>query len=372
MFRLRSINFLDALITSALAAMLPLYLAYRGLDIVSIAFIIAWMPVIFTLSRMLFASIADQIGLRPFFALNGVANAAASLAYLFSLAPAHYAAGRFLEGIRGGAIWAVTRTAAARITREKRAEVETSKLSAIRTIAYAAGTILGGILVLALSFEGTFMLLAALGLAIAAISLTMPRDPPARVDWRGIANRLDFRKLPARLKETAVVMMFGMPGTSLVLNMLLALYLFSLGLDYAQIGIAFAVWYLANAAVVPIALKFERSFKRIAAYSGIFSCAGMLAIPLVGPDAVFLPVALAGVGDGLGSIVWEALIMGSARARSISTDIGWVHVPAHFLTGIMLAIGGIFLASYGYFAAFALAAAFFALYAFLSRYMLNS
>ena len=67
MDELRMINFLDAFITSSLSIIIPLLLVARGFNVVQIGLVVSISPVIFVVSRSIFAAMSDQVGVRRFF-----------------------------------------------------------------------------------------------------------------------------------------------------------------------------------------------------------------------------------------------------------------------------------------------------------------
>jgi hypothetical protein len=74
--RLISVNVLDAFITEAYNLVIPLLLVERKIDLATIGLIFSILPLVFVISRFLFAAFADSLGLRSFFNLNAISNSA--------------------------------------------------------------------------------------------------------------------------------------------------------------------------------------------------------------------------------------------------------------------------------------------------------
>jgi|GEM_PF-684168 len=366
MVRFRAFNALDSFITAALTMMVPLSLSSRGVSLVEIGGIVALMPFVFTLSRLLFAAVADGVGTRPFFILNAAANAGASFLYMNASTATTYASGRFLEGLRGGAIWAVNRLEALELTKERRVENEYAKLVAIRVLTYAIGTLAAGYIAYRLGFEGGFFLLALVSLVALALSFTIGSGVLQSESLRTMLSRLDFRKKGKDLWRMSRIMLVGMPATSLPLNLLLPIYLSAAGFGYGEIGVALAFYYLVGAIIVPVALRFEKSAGKISLYCGVFYAGGIALLPFMTGE-IYIPILLMAIGDGLGSIAWEGIIAKGARgSKNQATDVGFMHVPAHMFTALMLALSGAIAQFFGFIAAFYMCGALMLLYGALA------
>jgi len=284
---------------------------------------------------------------------------------------ATYVSGRFLEGLRGGAIWSVNRVEALALTKERRVENEYAKLTAIRVLMFAIGTLAAGYIVLKAGFEVGFFMLALVSLCALALSFTIGSGALRNEPLQFILSRLDFRKKGKEVWKVAGVMLVGMPATSLPLNLLLPIYLHTVGFGYGEIGVALAFYYLAAALVVPVALRFEKSLGKISVYCGAFYALGALLLPFL-TDMIYVPILLMALGDGLGSIIWEGLIAkGAHGSKNQATDVGFMHVPAHVFTTIMLALAGGIAQFYGFAAAFAMCGMLMLGYGLLARRMLE-
>jgi MFS family permease len=153
MDELRLINFLDSLIAYALSMLVPLLLLSRGVDVVSIGLVVSLSPVIFVISRSIFAAISDQIGVRRAFIFNGAMDVVAVGVYIVANNTLMFSIGKMLEGLRNGAMWAVNRTAIFMRNSGKEAIAESTRTQGIRTAAAAIGIVAAGVLLARYGFE---------------------------------------------------------------------------------------------------------------------------------------------------------------------------------------------------------------------------
>lgn len=369
MLKFRAFNAMDAFISAALAVLVPLALESRGVSIVEIGGIVALMPIVFTLSRTLFASLADGIGTKPFFMLNAATNTAAAFLYMNASSASAYLSGRFLEGVRGGSIWAVNRLEALELSVERRIEKEFARLAGLRSFCFALGTMGAGFIAEKIGFEGAFFGMGILGAAAFALSMTIGSGTFKTEPLHLILARLDIRKKSAKMWRAAACMVPAMSATTLPLSFLLPLYLDSRGLGYEQIGVAIALYYLVDASATQFALR-VRNMRDNAAYAAFFFCAGVAA--LVATDVPYAGVVLLAMGDGFCAVVWEALIVhGSRGSKNSATDIGLMHIPAHFVTAMLLVAAGVIVGAFGFPAAFMLSGALMLAYCIMVRIELD-
>ncbi|MFQ6065138.1 MAG: hypothetical protein ACE5L6_06650 [Candidatus Bathyarchaeia archaeon] len=81
------IQFLNSFISGVLTIALPLLMKERNIDIVIIGLIFACLPLIFQLTRMLFAIISDFLGRKLFFVLNGFLSILSGSVYYLAYTP---------------------------------------------------------------------------------------------------------------------------------------------------------------------------------------------------------------------------------------------------------------------------------------------
>ena len=108
--RLLAINFLYTFITSALAFILPLYLLSLGFDLGITGALISSLPLTFLIFRIVFASLADDIGTASVGFIYSSLTLLSVGFYAFFISPIGFAIASFTEGFRASAFWAIVRT----------------------------------------------------------------------------------------------------------------------------------------------------------------------------------------------------------------------------------------------------------------------
>lgn len=211
MDELRVINFLDSLIAYALSMMVPLLLLARGVDVVSIGLVVSLSPVIFVISRSIFAAVSDQVGVRRAFVFNGVMNVVVIGVYVVANNTLVFSAGKMLEGLRNGAMWAVNRTAIFMRNSGKSAIAESTTTQGIRTAAAAVGIVAAGMLLVRYGFEEALVFFGLLGVVLLSLSLLVEGKGRRKVKMKEVLGQLDFRKRNDFLKKTSLV---GIPSLS--------------------------------------------------------------------------------------------------------------------------------------------------------------
>jgi MFS family permease len=74
MRKLIILNVFDAFISGAYMLIIPLLLIKRNISLSIIGFIFSIFPVVFLVSRLIFASAAEKVGYKKFFNINALGN----------------------------------------------------------------------------------------------------------------------------------------------------------------------------------------------------------------------------------------------------------------------------------------------------------
>lgn len=88
---------------------LPLMMAERNIDVVTMGLVFASLPMIFQLGRMFFATVSDFWGRKFFFVLHGFLGVVSGLIYYLARTPLEFLFGKVMEGSKDGSVWAVNR-----------------------------------------------------------------------------------------------------------------------------------------------------------------------------------------------------------------------------------------------------------------------
>jgi len=373
MDELRVINFLDSFITNALSVLIPLLLVAKGVDVVAVGFVVSISPVIFVVSRSVFAALSDQVGVRRFFVLNGAMNLVAVFIYLIAESPFMFSVGKVFEGVRNGAIWAVNRTAVVlKKGREKAAE-EMSVVQAIRTGSAAFGIVAAGLLLQSYSFDVVLVFFALLSFILFGVSFLTPSSRRMKVKFSRLFEQLDFRSKSDVLKRTSFVLIFQSVATNVMLSLIFPLFLKELGYDYWLIGFVIALYYLVSAVVAFLLSKKGVISLFVYMWLGAFLFFfGAVATPFLGGVWAIPFILLMGAGDGTSTPVWELLVFNSVRnKKDVSSDIALVHTPPNLSNSVGIILAGLLVKLVGYWVVFVLCGILFLLFAYLSSKLLR-
>lgn len=81
---------------------------------------------------------------------------------------------------------------------------------------------------------------------------------------------------------------------------------------------------------------------------------------------------LMGVGDGVSTPLWEALVFNSTRnSRDVSSDIALVQTPPNLAQAVCLILAGVLVKLFGYWLVFGLCGVFFVVSFYLSFKLLK-
>jgi MFS family permease len=197
---------LNSIISGILTIVIPLLMVERNIDIVTIGFVFAAMPLVFQTIRLLFGAISDIIGRKFFFVLNSLLNIVVLIIYSVAATPFIFLSGKVMEGVKNASIWSVNRASLLDFRKDKRRIL--AKMIGVTHIASAIGNIAAGFLILWLSYTNTIVL--AIFLAIlsvpAALSLKIKKTGRFRkVKIKQILDKIDIRKKDNRFKKFTVL-----------------------------------------------------------------------------------------------------------------------------------------------------------------------
>lgn len=360
MDELRIINFLDAFITSSLSIIIPLLLVARGVSVVQIGLVVSMSPVIFVVSRSIFAAMSDQVGVRRFFILNGVMNVISFLIYMVASSPFLFSIGKMFEGVRNGTIWAVNRTAVF-LRRGKGGAAEMTRTQAIRTAAAAMGIVATGILLNTYTFNMTFVFFIILSVVLLAVSFLVEGSGKSKVKMTEIFGQLDFRRKSDILKKGSLVAIPQSVATAIPLSLVFPLFLNSIGYSYGWIGVAIALYYAVSATTAFVYMKMKWGAMSIWV-GGFCFLVGAILLPLLGGMWAMPLIGIMGIGDGMSTPLWEAVVFNCVKkSRDVSSDIALLHTPSNLSNAVGLIISGVLVAMWGYGVVFVLCGVLFVL-----------
>ncbi len=375
MDKLAAINFLESSISSGFQITIPLLLLERGLDLVTIGIIFSIMPLVFFSARLLFASLADQMGVKKFFISSGACAAIASAFYLSAASPLVFSLGKTFEGLKSSSFWAVNRTAVVQLSKDK-AEKQAALLSGIRSFALSMGMLIPGIIISFYSFEASLLAMLAASTAIIFFSLALPKkfENEQGPTLSSTLKQLDPRKKPARFWLVSLTIPFIDVPTYTVLPFILAVFMRAqLGFDYATIGFSLAAYYAIQSLGTFFSVKTKMTSKHVAVLATLLFTPSAAAIAFTNGYA-FIALSLAmSFACGLCLKSFESLLIKTAeKSKTISVDIGLLHIPIRAGEFVFYLLVGLLVKWFSYASIFWLCAAAIAIFSLSSKQLLEN
>lgn len=361
------IQFLNSFISGILVIALPLLMKDRNIDVVTIGLIFACLPMIFQLTRMLFAIVSDFLGRKLFFVLNGFLNILSSSVYYLAYTPLQFLLGKVTEGTKSASLWAVNRAFLLEESGRKR-----KTLVHLRTTAYvssAVGSLLAGILIVWFSYANTLLLCILVGTAVVPTSLLLAE----RKKKRNFSLTKALRYLDLRNKEkafTTFLLLFFAMGLSFGFRggYVFPLFLEENKFDVEAIGVFLGVQtLLAGLSLYLFSKKIK--LEKLILLSGFLYSLFLLLLGFSSHLSAAFLIIVFGLADGLVGGGSEGILVKITGEESYGIDIGLLMMGLHAGTTISLAISGFLIALGGFAAPFLASALIFPIF-YISAYFL--
>lgn len=374
MKRILAVTFLNNFVSGGLTLIIPLLLLEREVDLAEIGVVISILPLVFLVVRLLFAALADQVGWARFYLLvNWPGTLFSTLIYFVAHSIPAFLLGKIVEAVKVSSYWGVNRTAIFSLSPKQKAAGAT-KNAAVLSLSTAIGSAASGV---ALTFVGFPLTLSIL--IFASVILVVP----AALLWRAqkTGSRAGVHNAVALLNPRGKGRSFWLVSFTMIFFSLTFYPLFSLllpvfmaqqlGYDYITIGVAFMCYGLLTASVTFSTLRLPLDERRVAVQSAIALCILFL---LGNSGGYFIALFLAlAVADGLGIGFFESIIAKATRnERTVSVDIGLLHVPMRFAEFTSVLCAGFVAQSFGYMPVFAASGIFFTIFSILSLMILKT
>ncbi|MCX8153458.1 MAG: MFS transporter [Candidatus Bathyarchaeota archaeon] len=374
MKRILTITFLNFFISGGLTLTIPLLLLERNVNIIEIGLVISTLPLVFLITRLLIAAIADLKGWSRFYLLlNWPASLLATLLYLSANSTPIFLLGKIAEACKESAYWAVNRTAIFSLA-PNREEKEATKNTAVIFLATAIGSAIAGLGIYTLGFSVTLGIFIAASAAIGIPSAALWRAGQNFKPKNDVQTRefLGSRNYGRKFWVVSIALLFFSLAYYSLLNLLLPVFMAQrLGYNYLTIGL-FYMLFNAIAGIITLGtLRFQLGTKRAFLQSSIaFFATAFLACSNLYFPALFLALAAA---EGLGMGFFEAIIAKATKNRSrVSFDIGLLHVPMRFAEFISLLYAGIAVEAVGYASIFIFSGIFFAIFSAIALRLIKN
>ena len=339
----------------------------RNIDIVTIGLIFACLPMIFQLTRMLFAVVSDFLGRKLFFVVNGFLNILSSSVYYLAYTPLQFLLGKVTEGTKSASLWAVNRAFLLEESGKKR-----KTLVHLRTTAYvsmAVGSLLAGVLIVWFSYTNTLLLCVLVGAAVVPTSLLLT-DKKKR---GGFSKKKALHYLDLRRKEkvfTVFLVLFFVMGLSFGFKggYIFPLFLEENKFDAEAIGVFIGVQTLLAGLSLYLFSKKIKLEKLILLSGSLYTLFLLLLGFSSRLSAAFLVIVF-GLADGLVGGGSEGILVKITGEKSYGTDIGLLMMGLHAGTTISLATSGFLITLWGFTAPFLSSALIFPIF-YISAYFL--
>jgi MFS family permease len=352
-----------------LGVALPLMMEKRNIDIVTIGFVFASMPMIFQLGRMLFATVSDLWGRKLFFVLNGFLGVISNSIYYMAYTPLEFLLGKIMEGTKSGSLWAVNRA----FLLEK-SEKKWRILIHLRTTAYvsaAVGTLLAGFLVAWFFYEGTLMLTVIVGASVIPLSIFLADKKKKELSMTKALHLLDFRKKKRIFKVFLVLFIIMGLSFGFISGYVFPLFLSDNGFDTGTIGVLLGVQILlAGFFSYFFARRFE--IRKVLLLSGVLYTIVLILLGL-SRSLIISGVLMVtyGIVEGLLSISQEGILSKITDEKSYGTDIGLLWMGHHIGRTLSMAASGILISMFGFIVPFMLSALIYVVFYVISYFKVD-
>jgi len=344
-----TVQILNSLVSGVFGVALPLMMAERNVDIVTIGLVFASLPIVFQLGRMVFATVSDFWGRKLFFLLNGFLSVAVSLVFYLARTPLEFLFGKVTEGTKDGSLWAVNRAFLMEKSEKKWAVLV--HLRAVVYVSYAIGSLIAGFMIVLLFYEGTFMLCALLGALVIPVALLLVSERKEQFSFAKAKHFLDFRKKGKVFKM--FLALFFVMGLSFGLRsgFVFPLFLSSNGFQAEVVGSLIGLQILlAGLFSYTFSGKFDMG--KLVLLSGILYTLLFIVLGFSNSLLAGLLVVLYGIVEGLMSISQEGILSRITNEASYGIDIGLLMMGLHSGNTLSLALSGLLISRWGFAAPF--------------------
>jgi len=369
--KLLATHMLYTFIVSALGVLVPLYLLDQNVDIAMIGLILSLGPLTFTVFRLLFAGIADDVGTRAISIFYAMANLVALEFYLLVISPFGFVAAILSEGLRTSGFWAIARTDVLSGNGIAEPGRELARFSNMRQLADGLGRLAIGFFLVFFAFTGSLSILLVCSLSLTALIISSSER--TRVGFRvgrSTIRHIFKQRSPSFWKASFLQLLVWLPYNMLQ-AFLIPVYLISeLKLGYPEVGMVLALLSLATAGISIVLMKLGVS-NRLLLILTLVSAPALVFMPLLGHDGLIL-LALVAVSFGCSNIVGEYILVDVVfRSKDVSADIGVLYVPLKIAEVLFLSLGGLVIASFGFAPLFFSLAASIGLFVLFGRAVLS-
>jgi MFS transporter, DHA1 family, solute carrier family 18 (vesicular amine transporter), member 1/2 len=292
----------DTLLFTMVVPALPEFAERDGLSDAQAALVFATFPVAQLVTALATAGLVERLGRRPLVVAATLLLAGATLMFAVTEGGAMLALARTAQGVAAGAAWTAGIAAISDVFPTRELGLRIGLAQTAGGGLGLLGPVLGGVLIDLVGTDATFLLAAALPMALLPPALMMPET--RRPGARPIPVASGIRAVMARRRARAAAgTLAAVSGSLALIEPLVPLELESrLGLSASAIGVVFGACLLGNMIAAPIAGRWSDRSGRIApvAVGGAVLTASLPLIA-VGP-AAWVALALLVMGLGFGTM----------------------------------------------------------------------
>jgi len=371
MKRIFAITFLNFFISGGLTLAIPLLLLERNVDLVEIGLVISILPLVFMIARLFVALMADFKGWNRFYILlNWPSSLLSTFIYFIANSTPLFLMAKVAEAMKESSYWAINRTAIFSLS-PKREEKEATRNTAVSFLSTAIGSVITGLSISYFGFPTTLAILILVASIIGVPAAFLWKTRKGKIEPVRMKSLINLRSYDRRFWFVSVTLMFFSLAYYPLLNLLLPVFMAQqLGYSYFTIGIAYLLFNTVASAIIFSTLRFSLGSKRVMLQSGIAIFASLL---LAYSNSYFLGLFLAlAVAEGLGMGFFESIIAKATKSKkSVSVDIGLLHVPHRFAEFASLLYAGFIAQTIGYFPVFVSSGVFFTIFSVFALYFLR-
>lgn len=339
-----SIQIINSLINGILMIALPLLMLSRGIDIVSLGFIYASLPMVFQLTRLLFATLSDVRGRKLFFVSNGMLTVLTLFAYYLAFSPLKFLFGKITEGTRNASLWAVNRPAILDRVKEKRKAL--SRLMSLNRISEAVGRLASGFLIVWLLYENLILFCVSLALLILPISLSLRETHREKIKVENLLRFLDLRKKGKEFKRFLISFFFLGLSQGLNRGYIFPIFLKEIGIEPTTIGILLTFQILLSGIVLNLCAG--TNLKKILIYGGFFYSFILFLMALSGHVLAAIFIVIFGFAIGIGDLLSEGILSMIAKKDSYGSDIGLLQTGFQSANALSQGLSGLVITVLGF------------------------
>lgn len=334
---------------------LPLLMLSRGVDVVFLGLIYASLPIIFQLTRLLFATLSDVRGRKLFFVSNGILNVLTLFIYYLAFSPFQFLFGKMTEGARDASLWAVNRPSLLDKVEDKRKAL--SRLISFNRISEAAGRLASGFLMIWLIYENLIFFCVPIAILILPISLSLKETKKEKAKVKRVLHFLDLREKGRGFQKFLISFFFLGLSQGLIRGYVFPLFLKESGVEPTIIGVLLAFQILLSGLILYLFAR--TNLKKILIYGGFFYSFILFLLAFSGYTLGAIFIVLFGFAIGIGDLLSEGIFSTITKKGSYGSDIGLLETGFHAANTISQGISGIIIAVLGFSPLFCLSSIIF-------------